>query len=305
MMDAPLVSVVIPTYNRAELLRQTLRSVWAQTFQATEIVVVDDGSTDNTASVVNEMAEQGSPILYLPGPHENRLGKLRNRGVAATSGDWIAFLDSDDLWKPNRLEAQIKALQRMPDAGLAFCNVQRFSERGPVGPGPYLPMSADYNGYIVGDLLEEPVAVPSALMVKREAFERVGGFADRPINEDYELTLLVAARYPASYVPDPLVMMRKHVDSRSRERNELALLEYIRIVEDFLAAHPGLPMSISKRGRRGLANVHYKLARFYLDAGDRVTARRHLREQVKYRPWDRRAVSTYLHAMIPFTTGVA
>ncbi|HKP54298.1 MAG TPA: glycosyltransferase [Chloroflexia bacterium] len=305
MIDAPQVSVVIPTYNRAELLRLTLRSVLAQTFPAKEIVVVDDGSTDDTASVVNEIAEEGSPILYLTGRHENRLGELRNRGVEATSGEWIAFLDSDDLWQPNRLDAQIKALERVPDAGLAFCNVQRFSESGPVGPGPYLPMSADYNGYILGDLLEEPVAVPSALMVRREVFEQVGGFADRPINEDYELTLLVAARYPASYVPDPLVLMRKHGDSRSRERNELALLEYISIVERFLAVNPRLPVSVSKRGRRGLANVHYKLVRLYLDTGDRAAARRHLREQVKYRPWDRRAVSAYLHAMIPFTTGVA
>jgi glycosyltransferase involved in cell wall biosynthesis len=276
-----------------------LQSVLKQTSPAKEIAVVDDGSTDHTAEVVAELAAEGTPIIYLHGPHGNRLGELRNRGVDATSGEWLAFLDSDDLWAPDRLEKQLNGLRQSPEAGLAFCNVQRFSESGPVGPGPYLPMSADYNGHILGDLLEEPVAVPSALMVTRQAFDEVGGFAERPINEDYELTLMVAARYPASYVPDPLVFMRKHGDSRSRAHSELALLEYIRIVESFLSSHPDLPADVRARGRKGLANVHFKLAKLYLETGDKASARHHLREQVRYRPWDRRVVRAYLQAVTP------
>lgn len=305
LMNTPHVSVVIPTYNRAELLRLALRSVQTQTSPAKEIVVVDDGSTDHTAEVVSELADESTHIIYLDGPHCNRLGELRNRGVAATTGEWIAFLDSDDIWSADRLDRQLNALRQSPEAGLAFCNVQRFSESGPVGPGPYLSMSADYNGHILGDLLEEPVAVPSALMVKRQAFDEVGGFAERPINEDYELTLLIAARYPASYVPDPLVFMRKHGDSRSRAHSELALLEYIRIVESFLSSHPDLPTHIRARGRRGLANVHFKLAKLYLEAGDKASARLHLREQVRYRPWDRRVVRAYLQAVTPSISRIA
>lgn len=291
-----VVSVVIPTYNRAEMLRATLGSVLAQTMLPAEIVVVDDGSTDATPDVVAELdGAEGVPITLLRGAHRNRLGEARNRGVAATAGEVVAFLDSDDLWQPRRVERQLEAWGRQPRAGFAFCNVQRFDERGPLPEGPYLDPSVDYNGSILGYLLEEPVAVPGALMVKREAFLRFGGFGDRSINEDYELLLKLAAYYPASYVPEPLVLLRKHEGSRSRALAERAMLEYLKIVKGFLADHPQLPRQTRWRGRHGMANVHYKLARLYAEAGERTQARRHLRALLKLRPWDRRALALILN----------
>ena len=130
------VSVVIPTYNRAELLRAALESVQAQTVPVREIVVVDDGSTDHTAAVVHELTAAGAPILYVPLPHLNQRGAARNRGAAATTSPLIAFLDSDDLWLPRRIERQLDAWARAPAAGFAFCNVQRFDEQGLIGPCP-------------------------------------------------------------------------------------------------------------------------------------------------------------------------
>jgi glycosyltransferase involved in cell wall biosynthesis len=291
--------VVIPTYNRAELLRATLKSVLDQTVPAAEIIVVDDGSTDDTERVAQEATADGAPMVYLKGPHRNRLGESRNRGVDASKGAWVAFLDSDDLWLPRRLELQLDALAAAPEAGFAFCNLQRFDENGPYGGGPYLPPSADYNGYILGDLLQEPVAVPSALMVKRSAFYEAGGLADRPINEDYELTLKLAARYLACYVGEPLVLMRRHPASRSRVRSEMAHLEFIRIVATFLDEHPGLPTQTRARGRMGLANVHFKLARHYMDDGKRAAARKHIRAMLRLRPLDRRALPAYLKSWWP------
>src|SRR5436305_9869201 len=91
------VSVVIPTYNRAALLREALASVLAQTLPAREIAVVDDGSTDETAALVAELTTAGAPIVYLPGSHENRRGPARNWGAAATTAPYIAFLDADDM----------------------------------------------------------------------------------------------------------------------------------------------------------------------------------------------------------------
>jgi GT2 family glycosyltransferase len=183
----------------------------------------------------------------------------------------------------------------MPDARFAFCNVQRFDENNsPIGNGPYLSPSADYNGHIVGYILEEPVVVPSALMVRRDAFKHLGGFSGRQINEDYELIVKLAAECRACYVPEALALHRAHGGSRSLAQQRAAMLEYLDIVQSFLSEHPNLPLDVRARGRRGLANVHLKLARFYIEAGDRQAARRHLCSVVRIRPWDRRAFLAYL-----------
>jgi glycosyltransferase involved in cell wall biosynthesis len=289
------VSVVIPTYNRAEFLRAALESVLAQTWPAREIVVVDDGSTDHTAAVVAALQAAGAPLRWLPGPHENRRGVARNRGVAATTAPLIAFLDSDDRWAPARLERQVAALRRAPAAGFAFCNVQAFDEHGPSGP-LFLARATPYHGPILGAMLAEPRALSSSLLVRRRAFDQVGGFADIPMNEDYELLLRLAVRYAADYVAEPLVYVRQHANRTSSTHGRLPMLDHIRMVESFLAAHPALPGRVRARAREGLANVQFKLARHYLAAGDGPAARRHLRAVLWNRPWDRRVPGAWLRS---------
>jgi glycosyltransferase involved in cell wall biosynthesis len=292
------VGVVIPTYNRAALLQAALESVLVQTVPVQEIVVVDDGSTDETARVVAEFAAQGAPLRFFPGPHQNRRSLARNQGFAATSAPLVAFLDSDDLWRPARLARQLAALAAAPAAGFAFCNLQRFDEQGLI-EGPCLDPARDYNGAILGDILEEPRIVSSTLLVRRAAFEAVGGFADLRMNEDHELTIRLAARYPASYIPEVLVLLREHAGRTSRAARELPLSDYIHIVGDFLAAHPDLPAATRARGRRGLANVHLKLARFYLESGERAAARRHVRATLGLGLWNRRTLQAALRAWAP------
>ena len=294
----PSVSVIIPTYNRADYLQEAVLSVLAQTSPAQEIVIVDDGSTDHTPEVVAALRQAGAPIVYLQEAHCNRLGVLRNRAIAASQGEWLALLDSDDRWVPQRLERQWAAWAAQPEVELAFCNVQQFDGRG-LFPQPYLPPQADYSGPVLGALLEEPLAVPSALMITRAAYDRVGGFADRRINEDYELTLRIAAISRASYVPQVLVHMRSHGGSRSQAHNELAMSEYLAVVTAFLRQHPHRPPSVRARARRGLANVHVKLVRLYLAAGQRGAARRHLVALAALRPWDRRAPALLWRALAP------
>ena len=297
------VSVVIPTYNRAELLRAALLSVLAQTVPAREIVVADDESPDHTRDVVRELAAGGAPIVYLPGggrdspaPGHNRRSAARNRGVAATTAPLVAFLDSDDIWQPGRLERQLDALARAPGAGFAFCNLQRFDSGGLHDLRPYLPPAADYNGAILGALLEEALVASSTLLVRRAALDRVGGWADVRKGEDYELSLRLAAAYPASYVPEVLVLLREHTGRTSRAQREMPLVDTVAILERFLATHRDLPPAMRARGRRGLANVHFKLARLYWQHGEPATARRHLRALLRLRPWERRALLAYLRS---------
>jgi glycosyltransferase involved in cell wall biosynthesis len=296
------VSVVIPTYNRADLLRAALESVLAQSVFPREVVVVDDGSTDHTAEVVSEaasLAEGRIEIIFLQGPHANRRGDARNRGAAATTTPLVAFLDSDDLWKPHRIERQLQALEKTPEAGFAFCNVQRFDENGLVD-GPCLAPSLDFNGDILGDILEDPRAVSSTLVVRREVFEQVGGFSEIRVNEDYELTLRLALHSRAGYVPEVLVLMREHTGRTSRVLRDMPLLDYIQIVGEFLSRHPELPRQTRARGKRGIANAHFKLARLYKEYGDKAAARRHIRAFIKLRPWDRRALPAYVRTNFEF-----
>jgi hypothetical protein len=194
---------------------------------------------------------------------------------------------------PRRIERQLQAWAATPGAGFAFCNVQSFDEDGPRGDSPHL--SGDYNGYILGHVLEGPKAISSTLMVRREAFERVGGFSSLPTDEDYELTLRLARCYSASYASDPLVMLRQHPGRISLRQREMPMRYYLRIVKAFLAQHPNLSRSAKARARLGLANVNLKLGHFYLQEGERVKARRHLAAFVALRPLDRRAPAAMFH----------
>lgn len=296
MNHKPGVSVVIPTYNRVALLRETLKSVVSQTVMPAEVVVVDDGSTDNTPMVVREFEGAGPKIVFVARPHSNRRGPLRNAGVAASSSPFVAFLDSDDLWKPERLEVQLEEWSRSPEAGFAFCNAVLFNEEG-VTSSPWLPSTPRWNANVLGDMLEEPLTGGSTLMVKREALEQVGGFRDLRTNEDYDLPLRLAARFTASYAPEPLVLIREHAGRSTLTWGEMPMIDYLRVVRGFLAENPQLPNNVRAHARRGMANVHYKLARLYLELGDQRAARRHLWSMTRLKPLDRRAPSSWLHAL--------
>lgn len=284
------------------MLRAAVQSVLAQSAPAREIVVVDDGSTDHTLQVVHELAASGAPItLLLNEQHQNRRGEARNRGVAATTAPVVAFLDSDDLWLPERLERQLDLLSKAPLCGFGFCNLRRFHDGvgNDCAEPPFLAPGADYNGFILGDLLEEALALSSTLVVRRAAFERVGGFSDLRMNEDYELTLRLANAYPASYLPEPLALIREHPSRTSYTHGDLPLQDHLGIVSRFLSAHPDLPPTVRARGRNGLANVNFKLARLYLERGEGGRARQHLLALLKLRPWDRRAPGAYLRSFMP------
>jgi glycosyltransferase involved in cell wall biosynthesis len=289
--------VIVPTYNRAPLLREALASAFGQTHPVREVIVVDDGSTDETQAVVREFEAQASAVHYIHLEHTNSLGTVRNAGIERATGTIIALLDSDDVWLPERIERQLTVWNQMPEAGFAFCNVRRFNAHGTLPDTPWLDSRDNYSGRIVRDLLLEPVAVPSALMFDRPVFEDVGPYSRRAVNEDYEWLLEAAARYPASYTPDVLVMMRAHEGSRSRARSLQAHTEYVEIVHHFVRAHPELTAGELSGARTGLANVHIKIARHLIQAGDSRRAAAHAARAVRLSPSDRRGYALLFAAL--------
>lgn len=292
------VSVIIPTYNRAALLNEALRSVMAQTAPPGEVIVVDDGSTDDTAAVVRPFSGAGLPLIYVRLQRTNDLALLRHTGIQRATGSLIALLDSDDMWLPERIERQLSHWNRRPAAGLAFCNVQRFDHRGPFPGGPWLDPSKDYSGRILRQILFEPVVVPSALMFDRLVYERVGPFHSRAIGEDYEWLLKAAALYPAEYLPDALVMFRAHEGSMSREKSLQANIIYLDIVRRFVRTHPELSPDERRAARLGMANVHVKVARNLLEAHRPARAARYARRAIRLNPTDRRPYGLLARSLV-------
>lgn len=203
--DGPLVSVIIPTWNRLELVRQAIASVVAQTCKNWELIVVDDGSTDRT---VEELRKLNDPrITVIASAHLGNLGRLRDLGAAAAKGKWFAFLDSDDLWLPDKLELQLDALART-GAGWSYTLYDLMDENGspmPLRAGELRPIS----GWIVDDLLEVRTGVcAGTVLVKRELFESVGGFSKNGIYAYDDLDFAFRAALASEVVALPQSLTR-------------------------------------------------------------------------------------------------
>jgi hypothetical protein len=185
----PSVTVIIPAHNRADIVARALRSVRAQTFQDFEVIVVDDASTDDLASSVTPFADERVRLLRL----DRRVGaaRARNAALPETRGEWIAFLDSDDEWLPEKLERQLEAVDRGAyDAVYCACLRERSGEEPAVRPKGHLAQ-----GHILDELLlRKHAPTPSAYIVRRTALARAKGFDERfPSAADIDLWLRLAS----------------------------------------------------------------------------------------------------------------
>lgn len=208
----PKVSIIIPTYNRANLLREAIDSVLAQTYQDFELLVVDDGSTDNTCAVV---AGYGDQVVYRF--QENRgVSRARNLGIHASAGAWIAFLDSDDLWLPEKLEQQMAVMEQNPD--LRLCHTEEIWIRRGLRVNPKKKHKKQ-GGFIFHDCLPLCVISPSSVLLRRTLLEEVGYFDENlPACEDYDLWLRITKDYPVYFIEKPLLIKRGgHPDQLSRQ----------------------------------------------------------------------------------------
>ncbi len=193
---APLVSVIIPTYNRAALVAEALASVKAQTFRDFEIVVVDDGGTDGTWEVLSDCGE----IRARRHPHRRGVSAARNTGINAARGQWLAFLDSDDLWLPDKLARQMAYLTTRPS--LCLCQTDETWVRRGVRVNKPL-RHRKVAGRIFLPSLERCMISPSAVMVHRRLFQDHGAFDETlPAAEDYDLWLRLTWRYEVGLVDD-------------------------------------------------------------------------------------------------------
>jgi GT2 family glycosyltransferase len=206
----PKVSVIIPTYNRRDFVREAITSVLAQTYRDFELLVIDDGSDDDTAAVVQEF--DGVRYVF----QANRgVSAARNRGVALSNGELLAFLDSDDLWQPRKLAHQVAFFTACPPARI--CQTEEIWLRHGVRVNPH-NKHRKVGGDIFARSLQLCLVSPSAVMLRRELLAQVGGFDESlPACEDYDLWLRIAATEPVHLLATPLVIKRGgHADQLSR-----------------------------------------------------------------------------------------
>jgi len=207
----PLVSVVIPTHNRWPMLCDAIGSVLGQSYEGFEVIVVDDGSQDKT---LENLKRYGLPLRVIS---QSRRGvaAARNLGARSSHGKYLAFLDSDDLWRPRKLEVQVAFMEERP--GLQICQTEEIWIRRGVRVNPKSRHHKP-SGDIFRASLDLCLVSPSAVMMTRELFERVGGFDESfTVCEDYDLWLRVAVDNPVPLIPAPLVVKRGgHEDQLSR-----------------------------------------------------------------------------------------
>ena len=205
------ISVIIPTWNRADRLANALQSVFAQSRPPAEVIVVDDGSTDDTRRLVHSQFRDARYIYQ----QNKGVSSARNTGIQAASGDWIALLDSDDRWQPDKLEQQCEHLRARPD--YKICHSDEIWIRNGKRVNP-MKKHAKQGGHIFRHCLPLCAISPSAVLIHRDLFKEIGLFDERlPACEDYDLWLRICALHPVLYIDKPLITKTGgHADQLSR-----------------------------------------------------------------------------------------
>ncbi len=230
-IDFPVISVIVPTYNRLKLLKEAVDSVLSQTYDNFELIMVDDGSTDGTGEWYRSLHEKvDKKTVYKRLAHTGFPGQVRNRGVELSRGAYLAFLDSDDLWEPQKLELQIghmieKRSERRP---LLSHTRERWLRLMPNGKTKEVSQKGQHHrreGDIFEDALKKCIIGPSTVMIDRTFFRTLGGFReDLEIAEDYELWLRVAALVGPVYLDKPLTVKRAgHGEQLSEKYEQIEL----------------------------------------------------------------------------------
>ncbi len=261
----PTVSVVIPTYNRADFILDAIESVFLQTFSDYEIIVIDDGSVDATSEVLQPLIADDK-IRYVFQENQG-VSAARNHGIRLSKGKYIAFLDSDDLWHPNKLEALVDVLDVNPSIALVQHSFHRVTEDG--SSLGYRDTSRFSGQVYPAMLLDWSVLIPpSCVMLRAEIFAEVGAF-DESMHwgEDIDLWRRVAQHHPIAAIPEALTTMRVHADNASSAKIQL---ETVRSFEYYLkkafSDDPGLSKQFR---RRAMAKMYSNFGHNVLAEGER------------------------------------
>ena len=207
--DTPTVSIIIPTYNRAGLILQTIESIRNQTYSNWQLIIVDDGSKDNTEELVSRTKDDR--IQFIKAGRIGIGGKIKNIGLANATGEFIAFNDSDDLWHKTKLEKQVAALQKHPEAG--FCFTGGYNFRKNEEPIDYFYKIQDgtrFDNLFTAIFQSEVTVFAQALMIRRSCLGVIGSFKEEKSFSDFDFIVSLARNFKGLILYEPLVFRRLH-----------------------------------------------------------------------------------------------
>lgn len=292
MTGLPRVSVVIPCFNTERFVAATLRAVLAQTGAALEVIVVDDGSTDGSAALV----EREFPQVRLLRRANAGVAAARNAGLQAATSEWVAFCDADDIWLPGKLAAQFQAMAAAPGCRMSYTAWHVWPSAQPE-PEPALLQSlaaqaqdakwAGATGWLYPELLLDCVVWTSTVLMQRSLLAEIGGFdTGLRIGEDYDLWLRASRVTRIERVAQPLALYRQHPASitRSAPRDNYRGRVLQRALDTWGLTGPDGRSANPAAVRRELAGSWSQYAYAQLQAGQRTAARRSVREALRVQP---------------------
>lgn len=290
----PLVSVVMPSYNRESLIEASVRSVLEQTAGDLELLVVDDGSTDGTAHVVRRLAEEDRRVRFsLLERNSGDPAVPRNVALRSARGKYVAFLDSDDLWLPRKLDFQVSFLERNPRFGAVHANAVAFRTDGSGKEWPMHSFRPHKDGYVFERMVRADAIVLATLLMRRSCLDTIGFFREGiPVGEDYEFKLRLAKKYEVAYQSRVLARYRHHGTNLSADEVRNRMNDY-RLIKDLAD-----PLEIPERLRREtLSTILYYLGRARFLGGE-SGFREDVRESIALDGGNVRA--RVLHLLSPF-----
>lgn len=334
----PLVSVIIPTFNRAYCIARTIDSALKQTYHDLEIVVVDDGSTDNTPELMHSLCAEDKRVVYIQQANTGVAG-ARNTGFAAARGDFVALLDSDDIWLPWKLELQLACLQRFPEIGMVWSDMEAIDPDGKIFNPKYIrtmysgysvfgmnelfpnqyklkdvasfapaleAVIADanfYSGYIFSQMVMGSLVHTSTTVLRRERLAKVGGFNEdlKYSGEDFDFHLRTCREGAVGFVDLPTIQYQRGMP------DALTRPEYkVHVATNFLKTV--LPIINNDRSsiklpeatiQRVLADAYNWLAEVQLNNGDSRAARKNIWISLGYRMRQPRIFTLLVSAYLP------
>jgi glycosyltransferase involved in cell wall biosynthesis len=307
-----LVSIIIPCYNRADLVSETINSVLAQKYERFEVILVDDGSTDNTREVISSYSDPRIRYLYQA---NGGLSAARNAGLNVAEGEFIAFLDSDDLWHEWKLSAQLEIFRRHCEAGLIWSDMSTFINSGRLeeerhlrtfySAYKYVNFEAAHRSFgVLADLVDDispdlatspyyladvfpymfsgNLVHPSTAIVRRERLRRAGPFQPEITGfgaEDYHFYFRVCSEGPVAFLDAPTTLYRIHADQMTNYNRLVEARANLRVITHWLPRRP--PTLPKKTVQQSLASSHAWLGNEELEAGNVRVATRHFWESLR------------------------